>query len=110
MDVVYNHVASHNNNNFENIFPGYYLRRNLDGSFSNRSGCSNDTASEQKMMQKFIIDSVLFWAREYHITGFRFDLMGLHDIITMNLLKEKLDSLGRTIMVYGEGWDLTRPL
>jgi len=110
MDVVYNHVAFHNDNNFEKIFPGYYLRRNLDGSFSNGSGCSNDTASEQKMMQKFIIDSVLFWATEYHLDGFRFDLMGLHDIATMNLIKEKLNSLGRSIMVYGEGWDLDTPL
>jgi len=110
MDVVYNHVAFHNNNNFEKIFPGYYLRRNLDGTFANGSGCSNDTASEQKMMQKFIVDSVLFWAREYHIDGFRFDLMGLHDIDTMNLLKDKLNSFGRNIMVYGEGWDLDTPL
>lgn len=110
MDVVYNHVAFHNDNNFEKIFPGYYLRRNLDGTFSNGSGCSNDTASEQKMMRKFIIDSVLFWATEYHLDGFRFDLMGLHDITTMNLLKEKLNSLGRTIMVYGEGWDLDTAL
>ncbi|MBC8063071.1 MAG: type I pullulanase [Clostridiaceae bacterium] len=110
MDVVYNHVAFHNNNNFEKIFPGYYLRRNLDGSFSNGSGCSNDTASEQKMMRKFIIDSVLFWAKEYHLDGFRFDLMGLHDIDTMNLIKENLNSLGRPIMVYGEGWNLDTPI
>ena len=110
MDVVYNHVAFHNDNNFENIFPGYYLRRNLDGSFSNGSSCSNDTASEQKMMQKFIIDSIMFWAIEYHIDGFRFDLMGLHDIVTMNLIKENLNSLKRNIMVYGEGWDLDTPI
>ncbi len=106
MDVVYNHVFNEHENNFEKIFPGYYLRRNIDGSFCNGSGCGNDTASEQKMMKKFMLESIMFWAVEYHIDGFRFDLMGLHDLDTMNQIKESLDNLGLNIMVYGEGWDL----
>lgn len=110
MDVVYNHVADAPNSNFEKIFPGYYFRSLDNGNLSNGSGCGNDTASEHSMMRKFIIDSVLYWSKEYHIDGFRFDLMGLHDIDTMNLIRKKLDELRRPIMIYGEGWDLNTSL
>lgn len=110
MDVVYNHISDAINSNFEKIFPGYYFRYSNNGSLSNGSGCGNDTASEHSMMRKFIIDSVLYWAEEYHVDGFRFDLMGLHDVTTMNLIREKLNELKRPIMLYGEGWDLNTPL
>lgn len=110
MDVVFNHCAGENDNNFEKIFPGYYFRLHEDGSLVKGSGCENDTASEHSMMRKFIIDSVIYWAHEYHIDGFRFDLMGLHDITTMNIIRQKLDKLDRTIMVYGEGWNLNSTL
>lgn len=103
MDVVYNHVFNVNESNFELIFPGYYFRYNDDGSLSNGTSCGNDTASENLMMKRFIIDSVLYWHEEYHIDGFRFDLMGIHDIDTINTIKHKLP---KNIMVYGEGWDL----
>lgn len=110
MDVVYNHMFHKDKNNFEKIFPGYYFRLNRDGSFSNGSGCTNDTASERVMMRKFIIDSVFYWTKEYHIDGFRFDLMGIHDINTMRAVQDKLKAIGRNIMLYGEGWDLVTPL
>jgi pullulanase len=103
MDVVYNHVFNVTESNFELIFPGYYFRYNDDGSLSNGTSCGNDTASENLMMKRFIIDSVLYWHEEYHIDGFRFDLMGIHDIDTIDTIKHKLP---KNIMVYGEGWDL----
>lgn len=110
MDVVYNHVFHKNDNNFEKLFPGYYFRLKNDGSFANGSGCGNDTASEHKMMRKFIVDSVCYWAKEYHIDGFRFDLMGIHDICTMNSIYKSLSRINRKIMIYGEGWNLDTPL
>lgn len=110
MDVVYNHLSDALSSNFEKIFPGYYFRYFNDGTLSNGSGCGNDTASEHSMMRKFIVDSVLYWTEEYHIDGFRFDLMGLHDITTMNLIRKKLNELKTPIMLYGEGWDLNTPL
>lgn len=110
MDVVFNHCAGENDNNFEKIFPGYYFRLHEDGSLVKGSGCENDTASEHSMMRKFIMDSVIYWAKEYHIDGFRFDLMGLHDITTMNIIRQKLDKFERKIMMYGEGWDLNSTL
>lgn len=106
MDVVYNHVFDLKTDNLEKIFPGYYFRFYEDGTQSNGSGCSNDTASERPMMRRFIIDSVCYFVDEYHIDGFRFDLMGIHDITTMNKVRESLNSFNKPIMLYGEGWVL----
>lgn len=110
MDVVYNHVFDAAISNFEKIFPGYYFRYLENGNLSNGSGCGNDTASEHSMMRKFIVDSVIYWCKEYHIDGFRLDLMGLHDITTINLLRKKLDEFNSSIMLYGEGWNLNTTL
>jgi pullulanase len=106
MDVVYNHVFNLKTENLEKIFPGYYFRFYDDGTPVNGSSCSNDTASEHSMMRKFIVDSIYYLAKEYHLDGFRFDLMGLHDVTTMNSIREKLNTLGRPVMLYGEGWIL----
>lgn len=103
-DVVYNHTASTEHSNFNLTVPGYFYRQNPDGSYSNASGCGNETASEREMVRHYIIESVKFWAKEYHIDGFRFDLMGIHDIDTMNQLREELLKIDPTIFVYGEGW------
>ncbi|PJI09429.1 MULTISPECIES: type I pullulanase [Clostridium] len=110
MDVVFNHLWNSKENSFEKLFPEYYLRRNDDNGFSNGSGCGNDTASENYMFQKFIMDSIRYWIKEYHIDGFRFDLMGLHDTDTMNKIREELSKIDKTIMLYGEGWDLNTSL
>ncbi|WP_438449008.1 type I pullulanase [Gorillibacterium sp. sgz5001074] len=104
MDVVYNHVFDAFRVNFTKLVPGYYFRYKNDGLFSNGSGCGNDTASERPMMRKFIVDSVLYWAREYHLDGFRFDLMGLHDIETMREIRRRLDEIDPSIVMLGEGW------
>lgn len=104
LDVVYNHTASTDRSNFNLTVPGYFYRQNEDGSYSNASGCGNETASEREMVRRYIIESVKFWAREYHIDGFRFDLMGVHDIETMNRLRKELMEIDPTIFVYGEGW------
>lgn len=103
MDVVYNHTYSAVDSNFNKIVPDYYYRKDGD-TFSNASGCGNETASERAMMRKYIIDSVVYWATEYHIDGFRFDLMGIHDIETMNAVREALDEIDPSILIYGEGW------
>lgn len=110
MDVVYNHTYT---SDFwlQRTVPNYYYRMNNDGTFSNGSGCSNDTASEHLMFRKYMIDSVTYWASEYHIDGFRFDLMGLHDVTTMNSIRTALDNLyadgsGSQILMYGEAWDM----
>ena len=103
-DVVYNHTASTDHSNFDLTVPGYFYRQNADGSYSNASGCGNETASEREMVRHYIIESIKFWAREYHIDGFRFDLMGIHDIETMNRLRSELLEIDPTIFVYGEGW------
>lgn len=105
MDVVYNHVSAAAGSNFDVLMPGYYFRYNKDGSLSNGSGCGNETASERSMMRKFITDSVCFWAEEYKLGGFRFDLMGLHDLETMNRLTEVLQKINPAIVVYGEPWE-----
>ena len=104
LDVVYNHTASAEHSIFALTVPGYFYRQNPDGSYSNASGCGNETASEREMVRHYIIESVKFWAKEYHIDGFRFDLMGIHDIDTMNQLREELLKIDPTIFVYGEGW------
>ena len=104
MDVVYNHVNGANGSNFDVLMPGYYFRYNSDGSLSNGSGCGNEVASENPMVRKFIIDSVCFWAEEYKLGGFRFDLMGLHDIETMNLVANQLQKINPNIVIYGEPW------
>lgn len=110
MDVVYNHTYT-SDSWFQRTVPNYYYRMNNDGTFSNGSGCSNDTASEHLMFRKYMIDSVTYWASEYHIDGFRFDLMGLHDVTTMNSIRTALDNLyadgsGSRILMYGEAWDM----
>lgn len=104
MDVVYNHVSSASRSSFDVLMPGYYYRYNYDGSFSNGSGCGNETASEMPMMRKFIIDSVCFWTKEYKLGGFRFDLMGLHDIETMDQVNEAAKKINPYITIYGEPW------
>ena len=105
MDVVYNHMYR-NENPLNDTVPCYFFRQNEDGSFSNGSGCGNEFASERPMARRYMIDSILYWAQEYHIDGFRFDLMGLYDVETMNLLRAELDKLpgGRDILMYGEPW------
>ena len=107
MDVVYNHTFTAKGSWFENTVPGYYFRLKDDGSFSDGSGCGNETASEHLMYRKYMIDSVLYWANEYHIDGFRFDLMGVHDVDTMNEIRLALDTKvknGKKIIMYGEPW------
>lgn len=106
MDVVYNHVYDGYLVNFSKLVPGYYLRYKEDGTFSNGSFCGNECASERKMMSKFIVDSVVYWAQEYHMDGFRFDLMGLMDIATMNEIRRRLDEIDPSIMMIGEGWGM----
>lgn len=104
MDVVYNHTFVGDGSNFSLTVPGYFYRHNADGSYSDASGCGNETASERDMMRRYIVESVKFWVREYHIDGFRFDLMGIHDVETMNRVKAELAAIDPTIFVYGEGW------
>jgi len=104
MDVVYNHVFDHKVFPFEKIIPGYGYRFDKQGIMTDSSGCGNDVASERRMVRKFIIDSVMFWAKEFKMDGFRFDLMGLLDIRTMNTLRQKLDRFRSDMIVYGEGW------
>ena len=110
MDVVYNHMYDAAESNFQKLVPGYYYRYNEDGTMANGTGVGNDTASERKMMQKFIIDSSTYWAKEYKLDGFRFDLMGIHDVDTMNLVRKELKRIDPTFIVHGEGWDLNTPL
>lgn len=104
MDVVYNHTATNDDSNFSLTAPGYYYRHKADGSYSDASACGNETASERKQMRDFILNSVKYWAKEYHIDGFRFDLMAIHDIETMNLVAEELKRINPNIIIYGEGW------
>lgn len=104
MDVVYNHTANNDDSNFSLTAPGYYYRHRADGSYSDASGCGNETASERQQMRDFIINSVKYWAKEYHIDGFRFDLMAIHDIETMNEVAAELKKINPSIFVYGEGW------
>ena len=103
MDVVYNHTYDAEESWFQKTVPDYYYRKK-GSKYSNGSGCGNETASDRAMMRKFMIDSVTYWAREYHIDGFRFDLMAVHDIKTMKEIRKALNKIDASIMVYGEGW------
>lgn len=103
MDVVFNHTAKTSDSNFNKTVPDYFYRKE-NGNFSNASGCGNETASERAMVRKYIVDSVVFWAKEYKIDGFRFDLMGIHDIETMNEIRSALNKVDPTIIIYGEPW------
>lgn len=104
MDVVYNHTALGDESNFSLTAPGYYYRHRQDGSYSDASACGNETASERQQMRDYIINSVKYWAEEYHIDGFRFDLMGIHDTETMTQLAKELKEINPNIIMYGEGW------
>ena len=104
MDVVYNHTSQNDDSNFSLTAPGYYYRHRADGSYSDASGCGNETASERQQMRNFIVNSVVNWVKEYHIDGFRFDLMAIHDIETMNQVAAALKEVNPSIFVYGEGW------
>ena len=104
LDVVYNHTYDIEHSNFQRTYPDYYYRKTDDSQYSNGSGCGNETASEKPMMRQFMIESVKYWVNEYHIDGFRFDLMGCHDIETMNAIRKAVDETDPTIFIYGEGW------
>jgi pullulanase len=104
MDVVYNHTRLTEDSYFNQLVPGYYYRQTKEGKFSDATACGNETASERYMMRKFMLESVLYWVKEYHIDGFRFDLMGVHDIETMNLISRELHKIKPDILLYGEGW------
>jgi pullulanase len=105
MDVVYNHLGDANGSNFNKLVPGYYFRYGPTGAFSNGSGVGNDTASERYMFRKFMVDSTTFWAEEYKLGGFRFDLMGLHDTTTMKAVRDSLVAIDPDIVMYGEAWN-----
>jgi pullulanase len=109
MDVVYNHVNDLGSSNFERTAPGYFFRKKKDGSWANGSACGNETASERPMMRKYMIESVLYWMKEYHVDGFRFDLMGIHDIETMNEIRKAVNAVDPSIIIYGEGWAAEAP-
>ncbi len=104
MDVVYNHTGETDGSNFNREVPGYYYRHTEDGNWSDAAACGNETASERAMMRKYIIESCAWWVKEYHIDGFRFDLMGIHDIETMNALTDTLLAIEPSLLFYGEGW------
>jgi pullulanase len=104
LDVVYNHTTNKDDFSFNQFAPGYFYRHKPDGSYADGTGCGNETASEQPMMRKFMIQSVVYWVKEYHLDGFRFDLMGVHDIATMNAISDTLHKIDPTIFIYGEGW------
>lgn len=104
LDVVYNHTYDIEHSNFQKLWPDYFYRKTGNGQYSNGSGCGNETASEQPMMRNFMIESVKYWIHEYHIDGFRFDLMGVHDIETMNEIRKAVNEIDPTIFIYGEGW------
>ena len=107
MDVVYNHVAGLTSSNFEKLVPGYFFRYTSSGTPSNGSGCGNDTASERAMYRKFMIDSTAFLASEYKLGGYRFDLMGLHDVTTMDAVVDSLKAIDDDMAIYGEPWNMT---
>lgn len=110
LDVVYNHTTNTANCGFELTVPGYFYRMREDGTFADGSGCGNETASERPMMRKYMVESLEYWVKEYHIDGFRFDLMAIHDIETMNLIRSRLEEINPNILLYGEGWAAQAPL
>lgn len=109
LDVVYNHTFNTAESNFERTVPGYFYRQMPDGSFADASACGNETASNRPMMRKYMIESVLHWINEYHLDGFRFDLMGIHDIATMNEIRKAATAVDPSIIIYGEGWAAKAP-
>ena len=109
LDVVYNHTYNAATSAFEKTVPGYFYRMKPDGTLANGSGCGNETASNRPMMRKFMVESVLYWMREYHLDGFRFDLMGIHDIATMNEIRQEAQKLDPQVLIYGEGWAAETP-
>lgn len=109
MDVAYNHTAQTLEGNFERTVPGYFYRKAPDGTWANASGCGNETASERAMVRRYIVQSVCYWAQEYHVDGFRFDQMGIHDIGTMLAVRHALDRIDPTLYIYGEGWAAGTP-
>lgn len=109
MDVVYNHVFDLMQSNFQRLVPGYFFRWQPNGEPGNASGCGNETASEMPMMRKYMVESVLYWMKEYHVDGFRFDLMGVHDIETMNAIREAAQAVDPNVFIYGEGWAAATP-
>lgn len=104
LDVVYNHTFDIKNSNFQRVNPDYFYRKTADGKYSDGSGCGNETASEKALMREYMLESVKYWVNEYHIDGFRFDLMGVHDIVTMNDIRAAVDQIDPSIYIYGEGW------
>lgn len=104
LDVVYNHTFDINGSNFQKTYPDYFYRKTVEGKYSDGSGCGNETASEKPLMREFMKESVEYWIKEYHIDGFRFDLMGVHDIETMNEIRAMVDQIDPSIYIYGEGW------
>ncbi|WP_308261450.1 type I pullulanase [Prevotella sp.] len=104
LDVVYNHTFDINGSNFQKTYPDYFFRKNAEGKYSDGSGCGNETASDKELMREFMKESVAYWVNEYHIDGFRFDLMGVHDIETMNEIHDVVAKIDPTIYIYGEGW------
>ena len=109
LDVVYNHTTNASTTGFERTMPGYFFRMREDGTFFNGSGCGNETASEREMFRKYMIESLEWWMKEYHIDGFRFDLMAIHDIETMNQISERLHAIDPNVVIYGEGWAAMDP-
>ena len=104
LDVVYNHTFDINGSNFQKTYPDYYFRKTAEGKYSDGSGCGNETASDKQLMRDFMKESVEYWVKEYHIDGFRFDLMGIHDIETMNEIHDVVSKIDPSIYIYGEGW------
>ncbi len=109
LDVVYNHTSNASATGFERTMPGYFYRMAEDGSFMNASGCGNETASEREMFRKYMIESLEWWMKEYHVDGFRFDLMAIHDMETMNMISRRLHAIDPDVLLYGEGWAAMAP-
>ncbi len=109
LDVVYNHTFSIDGSNFERTVPGYFFRQREDGSYADASGCGNETASDREMMRRYMVESVKYWIEEYHLDGFRFDLMGIHDAETMRHIRAAADQIDPSILIYGEGWAAQAP-